>query len=81
MGDGNSSPNFFKIKIKNMNYSFFLFTKLHDVVFGQSNDPYDYQFEDLVDLYGTYESSKFNRSDIDEYTCMVNFLNDIKTIA
>jgi hypothetical protein len=79
MGEGSSSPNFFKIKIKNMNYSFFLFTKLHDVIFGISEEPYDLQYDDMVDLYGVYDASEFNRSDYDEYRCMVNFLRDLKS--
>lgn len=64
-----------------MDYSFFLFTKLHDVIMGVSSEPYDYQFEDLVDLYKLYESSEFNSSDYGEYECMVKFLNDLKVIA
>lgn len=78
MGEGNSSPNFFKIKIKNMSYSFFLFAKLHDVVLGVSDEPYDFQYEDMVDLYGIYNASEFNRSEHYEYGCMLDFLNDLK---
>lgn len=61
-----------------MNYSFFLFTKLYDVVFGISEDPYDFQYDDMVELYRVYYASEFNRSDYDEYRCMINFLQDLK---
>jgi hypothetical protein len=61
-----------------MGYSFFLFTKLHDVILGVSEEPYDLQYDDMVDMYDVYNASEFNRSDYDEYRCMLNFLNDIK---
>jgi hypothetical protein len=61
-----------------MNYSFFLFTKLYDVIIGEQYE-YDLMFDDLNDLYREYESSEFNDSAIDEYQCMTNFLTNKKT--
>jgi hypothetical protein len=61
-----------------MGYSLFLFTKLYDVIMGLSEEPYDIQYDDMVDLYGIYDASEFNRSDYDEYRCMINFFHDLK---
>lgn len=61
-----------------MNYSFFLFTKLHDVILGISVKPYDIQYDDIIELYAVYDESEFNRSNYDEYRCIVNFLHDLK---
>jgi len=58
-----------------MNYSFFLFTKLYDVIIGVQYE-YDLMFDDLNDLYREYEASEFNDSAIDEYQCMTNFLTN-----
>jgi hypothetical protein len=60
-----------------MSYSFYLFTKLYDVIIGEEYE-YDLMYENLIDLYHEYESSSFNDSSIDEYQCMVNFLHNNK---
>jgi len=78
MWEGNSSPNFFKIKIKNMSYSFFLFAKLHDVVLGVSDEPYDNQYDDLVVMYDMFMSSEYDVDTKAEYECMVEFFQSLK---
>jgi hypothetical protein len=61
-----------------MNYSFFLFTKLYDIIIGEQYE-YDSMFDDLKGLYREYDASEFNDSTIDEYQCMTNFLTNKKT--
>jgi hypothetical protein len=58
-----------------MSYSFFLFTKLYNVIIGEQYE-YDLMFDDLKDLYREYDVSEFNDSAIDEYQCMTNFLTN-----
>lgn len=60
-----------------MNYSFYLFCKLKDIII-PSHTEYDILFELDCNLYEQYLSSKFNSDHIDEYTCIVNFLLDEK---
>jgi hypothetical protein len=62
-----------------MSYSFFLFTKLHDVILGDSGEPYDIQFDDMVDMYTTYKYSEHNTPSVGEYECMVEHLQQIKS--
>lgn len=56
-----------------MNYSFFLFTKLFDVII-DVNYEYDALFEDLQTLYEGYQVSSFNDPNKGEYECMVEYL-------
>lgn len=58
-------------------YSFYLFTKLYDVIIGTQIE-YDILFELLVDLHKEYEMSHFNDGRLSEYDCIVNFLNHKK---
>jgi hypothetical protein len=60
-------------------YSFFLFTKLYDVVNGISNDPYDLQFDNLSEAYDKYSNSEYNNLYEPEYECMLAFLESSKT--
>lgn len=62
-----------------MGYSFFLFSKLHDAIIGVSDEPYDYQYEDLFLMYHRYSMSKYNNPNVGEYECMVQYLNFIKS--
>lgn len=62
-----------------MSYSFFLFAKLHDAILGDSGEPYDIQYDDIVDMYDVYEASKHNNSNVGEYECMVEHLEEIKS--
>ena len=61
-----------------MGYSFFLFTKLHDVILGKSSETYDTQYEDLISMYNAYDTSKFNNPKFGEYECMLDYLISIK---
>lgn len=56
-------------------YSFFLFTKLYEVVNGISNDPYDLQFDKVSEAYDKYSNSEYNNMYEPEYECMLAFLN------
>lgn len=55
------------------NYSFYLFCKLRDVVM-PSEEPYDLQYEQDLQLYENYLKSEFNVDTKGEYECMVDFL-------
>ena len=54
-------------------YSFYLFCKLRDVVI-PSQEPYDLQYEQDLQLYENYLKSEFNVDTKGEYECMVDFL-------
>jgi len=62
-----------KIEYQQKDYSFYLFTKLHDWLY-PSEEPYDVQFEYLEFLYNRYLNSKENNPNIGEYECMVDYL-------
>ena len=57
------------------NYSFYLFTKLFDVVIGVDYE-YDYMYEDLKYLYTLYNESIYNVDSKGEYECMWQFFYD-----
>jgi hypothetical protein len=58
-----------------MNYSFYLFSKLFDVIIGHEYE-YDLMFQDITNLYKLYEISTHNDENLPEYECMVNFLRN-----
>jgi hypothetical protein len=60
-------------------YSFFLFTKLYEVVNGISDEPYDIQYEGIIHLYNDYEASTYNDGNKSEYECILSFLDSCKT--
>lgn len=55
-----------------------MFAKLHDVVIGVSDEPYDNQYDDLVVMYDMYVSSEYNVDTKAEYECMVDFFQSLK---
>lgn len=57
------------------NYSFFLFSKLHEF-YHESDTPYDELFGEVVAMYEDYENSAYNDSNKPEYECMVNYLSN-----
>jgi len=63
----------------NMDYSFFLFGKLYNEVYGISPDPYDIQFDKLSEAYDAYSNSSYNNLYEPEYECMLNFLKSNNT--
>lgn len=56
-----------------MDYSFYLFCKLKDVIM-PSKEPYDLQYGQDLQLYEHYLKSEFNVDTKGEYECMVDFL-------
>jgi hypothetical protein len=55
-----------------MNYRFFLFSKLFDVIISIEYE-YDLMFEDLQILFEEYDTSSYNDSNESEYECIVKF--------
>jgi hypothetical protein len=60
-----------------MNYSFYLFVQLRTLILGQGIE-YDIQYGIDQDLFGVYEKSDYNKGELPEYECMVNFLQAYK---
>jgi hypothetical protein len=58
-----------------MDYSFYLFSKLFDAIIGHEYE-YDLMFEDIKNLYKSYEISTYNNESLPEYECMVNFFKN-----
>lgn len=56
-----------------MNYSFFLFSKLFDVVISHDYE-YDLMFNDISILYQIFLETEYNNPNEDEYSCIVKFL-------
>ena len=55
-----------------MEYSLFLFSKLYDVFVGV-NYEYDLLFEDLQGLYKRFLESEYNKPNVNEYDCIVEY--------
>jgi hypothetical protein len=55
-------------------YSFFLFIKLYDAVYGVSEEEYDTLYGKVKSAYLDYDDSEFNDPNKPEYECMVNYL-------
>lgn len=62
-----------------MDYSFFLFSQLYNVIH-PNETPYDSLFKELKELFLDYQESLFNDPDKGEYECMVDFLNACKDV-
>lgn len=60
-------------------YSFFLFTKLYEVVNGISDAPYDLLFDELREAYDRYYISAHNDKRKPEYECILSFLESYKS--
>lgn len=58
-------------------YSFFLFSKLFDVVIPNEHE-YDLLYADVCTHYGKYCDSEYNNPNKPEYECMLQYLNSIK---
>jgi hypothetical protein len=58
-----------------MNYSFYLFSKLFDN-FYPTETPYDFLFEEVCRMYEDYLKSPYDNPKKDEYSCMVDYLNE-----
>lgn len=57
-----------------MDYSFFLFTKLHEVIFKPKNE-YDRLFDELIPLYEEWEEWDLtNGSNMSTYESILKFL-------
>jgi len=59
------------------NYQFFLFTKIHESMFGFDSDPYDYQFERLCKLYDEWLRYDWSLEFVNmgTYQSITDFLN------
>ena len=58
-----------------MEYNFFLFTKLHEIIFNPKTE-YDRLFDELILLYEEWEEWDLkNASDIGTYESILKFLN------
>jgi hypothetical protein len=66
-----------KIKPNNMNYSFYLFVNLRILILPNQTE-YDLQHGNDLKLFEIYRESTFNKGEIEEYQCMINFLQDLK---
>jgi hypothetical protein len=66
-----------KIKPNNMNYSFYLFVNLRILTLPNETE-YDLQHGNDLKLFEIYRESTFNIGEIEEYQCMLNFLQDLK---
>lgn len=60
-----------------MNYSFYLFVQLRTLILG-SPEAYDIQFGVDQNLFVMYEKSIYNREELPEHECMVDFLTAYK---
>lgn len=60
-----------------MNYSFYLFVNLRILILPNKTE-YDIQHGNDFKLFEIYRESPFNIGEIDEYQCMLNFLQDLK---
>lgn len=61
-----------------MEYNFFLFTKLHEIIFNPKTE-YDRLFDELILLYEEWEDWDLkNASDVGTYESMEKFLKEIK---
>lgn len=58
-----------------MNYNFFLFCKLYDVMIGVDYY-YDALFEDLKELYNRFANSEYNNPNMGTYECIELFFKD-----
>lgn len=58
------------------NYSFFLFSKLFDVIIPNEHE-YDLLYADVCTHYGKYCDSEYNDPNQPEYGCMVEYLYSI----
>jgi hypothetical protein len=67
-----------KIKLNNMNYSFYLFVNLRILILPNQTE-YDIQHGNDLALFDMFDQSTFNVGEIDEYQCMLNFLQDLKS--
>jgi len=58
-----------------MNYNFFLFCRLYDVLIGVDYY-YDVLFEDLKELYNKFADSDYNNPNMGTYECIETYLKD-----
>jgi len=63
-----------------MEYNFFLFTKLHEIIFNPKTE-YDILFDELTILYEDWEVWDLkNGRDIGTYESILQFLNKVKEL-
>lgn len=72
-----------KVWIKNAeSYESFLFAMLYAEIYKEEaeNMSYDFMHEVVVNLHNDFNNSPYDDSDVDLYTCIVDFLNDSKQL-
>ena len=65
-----------------MGYEFFLFSMLHREIYEKETSDMGYLtlYERVDKLYKDFLNSPYDDSDVDLYTCMVDFLEDSKEL-
>lgn len=63
-------------------YDFFLFSMLYNEIYKEeaSNQDYSTMYGTCKHLFHQFSNSPYDDSDIDLYTCIVDFLNDSKQL-
>lgn len=63
-------------------YECFLFAMLYAEIYKEEaeNMSYDFMHEVVVNLHNDFNNSPYDDSDVDLYTCIVDFLNDSKQL-
>ncbi len=63
-------------------YEFFLFSMLYKEIYEEESKDmaYDFMHEVVVYLHKDFRNSPYDDSDVDLYTCIVDFLNDSKQL-
>ena len=63
-------------------YESFLFAMLYAEIYKEEaeNMSYDFMHEVVVNLHNDFNNSPYDDSDVDLYTCIVDFLNDSKQL-
>ena len=64
-------------------YEFFLFSMLYREIYKEESElmAYDFMHEMVVSLHRDFRNSPYDDSDVDLYTCIVDFLNDSKQLV
>ena len=64
-------------------YEFFLFSMLYKEIYEEESKDmaYDFMHEVVVYLHKDFRNSPYDDSDVDLYTCIVDFLTDSKQLV
>ena len=59
-------------------YSFFLFSKLYQIIVKVDDYAYDILFDDILSWYKQYDTSIYNDGNKPEYECIVEYIENYK---